>query len=358
MPSGRTKLRIGREFVPNGSFAAIVITKSHVDALLELTARHNRDGLTTCLLDSIRKIAASAAIAVYKLYSLDNQQEFNAANLSTALIQDARDLVWKGEPLSAHAGFGESVASGKVIKLQGAAPNTTRMIFPVRGQRHIVGLLVVDYDKNDAGTLYMIEAVAQVWNSQMYLLDKNERDPLTGLLNRQAFESHIPTIFNNLQSAQSAHTKPLPMCLAIMDIDYFKAVNDTYGHLFGDELLVRFAQLMTRSFRYCDNLYRYGGEEFIVVLYNVDKETGRRILERLRDAVEQYAFPQVGRKTISIGAVQLSGSELPSTFLDQADKALYYAKQNGRNRICIYEDLVQQGLLVEHKVADGDIELF
>ena len=85
---------------------------------------------------------------------------------------------------------------------------------------------------------------------------------------------------------------------------------------------------------------------------------GLPILERFCKAVEMYNFPQVGKKTVSIGVVQMVAGELPSTLLDKADKALYYAKQHGRNRVCAYEHLVASGQLQENNVSSGDVELF
>ena len=131
-----------------------------------------------------------------------------------------------------------------------------------------------------------------------------------------------------------------------------------FGHLFGDEVLVHFARLMNTSFRPYDDLFRYGGEEFVAILQNVEMEKALSILERFRHAVERYDYPQVGQKTVSIGVVQIAAGQMPSTLLDRADKALYYAKQHGRNRICAYEHLVTSGQLQESDVSSGDVELF
>jgi diguanylate cyclase (GGDEF)-like protein len=142
-----------------------------------------------------------------------------------------------------------------------------------------------------------------------------------------------------------------------MDIDHFKQVNDEYGHLYGDEVLLLFSRLMTKSFRHYDLLFRYGGEEFVVVLNNTDLETALTILERFRITIENYNFPQIGRKTISIGVTEISDQTMLSNVIDRADKALYYAKKNGRNQVCCYEKLVGAGL-ISNKTATEDIELF
>ncbi|NIO43521.1 MAG: diguanylate cyclase, partial [Burkholderiales bacterium] len=94
-----------------------------------------------------------------------------------------------------------------------------------------------------------------------------------------------------------------------------------------------------------DLLVRYGGEEFVVLLTDTTPANCELVLERFRDKVEGHWFPQIGHVTISIGATRIADQALPSTVLDQADQALYYAKHSGRNRVCIYDNLVEEGLI-------------
>jgi len=127
--------------------------------------------------------------------------------------------------------------------------------------------------------------------------------------------------------------------LGAMDIDHFKRVNDTYGHLYGDEVLLHFAQLMERHFRYTDFLFRFGGEEFIVLLTNTDATGARRALERFRQIVSEFDFPSVGQVTVSIGFTRIEPETLPTTLVDWSDRALYYAKEHGRNQVVHYADI-------------------
>lgn len=336
-----------------------MITKDHIEALIDLTERRNKQTLTTCLIENIRKIASVASISVYELYSNDHHVEFNADNLASALIRDARDSSWTGELLTAHEDFVQCVSSQTIIRLKRKAPFCMRIIFPVKGKRDVVGLLVIDCKVCGPEILYLIEAMSQVWNSQLFHLDRNERDGLTGLFNRQALDSRMPNIFGELKNKpKRRQDKTISKSLAILDIDHFKEVNDKFGHLYGDELLVHFTQIMTKSFRYYDYLFRYGGEEFVVILNNVDSDMAISILERFRKAVEDHQFPQVGTKTVSVGVIQINPGELPSTIMDKADKALYYAKQHGRNQVCVYEQLVAGGQLRSSEIPTGEIELF
>lgn len=184
-----------------------------------------------------------------------------------------------------------------------------------------------------------LKKLVDIFANQLHILNSKDRDPLTGLLNRQAYNSVIFKIFD---SNKPLITKPYT-CLAIMDLDHFKLVNDTYGHLIGDEVLLQFAQMLYLNFRPNDLMFRYGGEEFIALIQKVDENQCHQILERFRQQVENNTFATVGHKTISIGYIYFQQKENPMRLLDKADRALYYAKEHGRNQIASYHHLLQQG---------------
>ena len=173
--------------------------------------------------------------------------------------------------------------------------------------------------------------VVEIYGNLIRLMDSRERDALTGLLNRQTFA----TLFE-LAAQRNAGGA---MALAVLDIDHFKKVNDTFGHLFGDEVLIHFARLMERTFRYTDDLFRFGGEEFVVLLSNTGRLDARTAMERFRRVVENYAFPGVGNITVSVGFVDCSPGVLPTTLVDRADQALYFAKDSGRNKVVDFADI-------------------
>ena len=179
-----------------------------------------------------------------------------------------------------------------------------------------------------------------------------ETDPLTKLRTRRVFQSHV-----------EAHLKVWaksgrPYYLAVMDIDRFKRINDNFGHLYGDEILVHFSNLMRRSFRTQDLLYRFGGEEFVVI-YSVEPELARETpVERFRATVESYPFPGVGTVTVSIGFAAISDAATPAAILvDRADEAVYYAKDHGRNQVRSWEVLKEKGEIVS-KDLKKDVTLF
>ena len=154
----------------------------------------------------------------------------------------------------------------------------------------------------------------------------------------------------------SPTSEPVQNWLAVVDIDHFKQVNDRFGHLYGDEVLILVANILRSSFRSHDRIFRFGGEEFVVLLRNTTLSKAHKVFNRFREAVQEYHFPQVGNVTVSLGFVGTSRGS-PVEILGQADQALYYAKEHGRNQVCFYEDLVATGALAT-KVANDDVELF
>lgn len=181
-----------------------------------------------------------------------------------------------------------------------------------------------------------------------------ETDPLTRLANRRLFQSHLEAGVKRWSSAGHAYY------FAMLDLDHFKKVNDEFGHLYGDEILVHFANLMRASFRSGDQLYRFGGEEFVVV-FRVEPPdlSGEPTVERFRKAVEEYAFPGGARVTVSVGFTRVADVSTPAAVLiDRADEALYYAKAHGRNKVCGWEALVAAGELKFKEAPKGDVTLF
>ena len=160
-------------------------------------------------------------------------------------------------------------------------------------------------------------------------------DGLTGLYNRRQFEIGLEQEYNRTKR------HPSDFSLAILDIDFFKKVNDTYGHQYGDYVLKTVAELMKQSFRKTDLLYRYGGEELIMVMPETNIEGAIIPVQRLRRMVEEYDFNYNNVKakvTVSIGlTMNYQEFKTPADILKSADEALYKAKESGRNRVILYE---------------------
>jgi diguanylate cyclase (GGDEF)-like protein len=156
-------------------------------------------------------------------------------------------------------------------------------------------------------------------------------DSLTTLYNSRCFYKQLDSEID--RSRRYNH----PITLLFLDIDHFKHYNDTYGHLEGDKVLARFGKVIKSCLRKMDTAYRYGGEEFTVILPETSRGEVMTVAKRIKDAIENEKFaPQSGKSifmTISIGVTEYSPGERISTFIQRADKAMYLSKQRGRNQI-------------------------
>jgi diguanylate cyclase (GGDEF)-like protein len=156
------------------------------------------------------------------------------------------------------------------------------------------------------------------------------RDPLTGAGNRVALDK---TLEREVELAKR-HNQPLSVLM--LDIDHFKNVNDTYGHAMGDEVLKQVVKSITACIRQTDMCFRYGGEEFLIMLASADTEGAHRIAERIRCSIEEAIFThQKGSLSItsSIGSATLYAQDTMQSICERADTALYKAKNSGRNRV-------------------------
>ena len=125
------------------------------------------------------------------------------------------------------------------------------------------------------------------------------------------------------------------MCLILFDLDFFKKINDNYGHAVGDEILISVCKLVVKNTRVFDALYRYGGEEFIILPLKVDLLTTATLAEKLRFMVESHQYPLDVHVTISLGVAQYQSGETSQEWIRRADSALYLAKSTGRNKVCL-----------------------
>lgn len=209
----------------------------------------------------------------------------------------------------------------------------------------------------------VMNGIIGVFRNYMTLLRDSQHDTLTGLLNRKTFDHGFAGLlasYNVATAKQFSEQRHVVNShwVAVMDIDHFKRINDKFGHLYGDEVLILLANLMRRSFRRHDRLYRFGGEEFLVLMRNVDVVGVRSKLDSFRRTIERHEFPQVGRVTVSIGFTAITATDAPSAVIGKADEALYFAKEHGRDQVCGYEDLVARGDLAPSQLSNQDVEFF
>ncbi|MDH5357219.1 MAG: GGDEF domain-containing protein [Gammaproteobacteria bacterium] len=240
--------------------------------------------------------------------------------------------------------------------------NCVDVYVPIMLGKVVGSVLVIKSISSDSVNRRVWEQMLAAFTHLNRLLYTSEIDALTGLMNRMAFDRLMDQAVTDKSKSISDE---IATYFVLIDIDHFKKINDSFGHLYGDEVLILLARSMSESFRSMDWLFRYGGEEFAVMLHDVEHDEAYQVLERFRDKVESTNFPLVGRVTVSIGYSRMAEVQSDSSFLepvssliDRADHALYYAKNNGRNRVLCYEDLLEQGLLIPAEQETGDVELF
>lgn len=303
------------------------------------------------------------ALAVSILRSLLEMLDVPAASL---LLREAGEsdagtiMRVRRHPETPSAFLAELVA---VKEMPAENGSTVRVPIPQRGSAQ--GLLMVEGRRDPRHLRPVLEGFALVYANMLELLEAGSRDRLTGLLNRRAFDSSLDRWF----SASTAASADVPECegrrqakggnrwLAMVDIDRFKLINDSFGHLFGDEVILLVAQRMRDCFRKDDALFRFGGEEFVVLLRTDSHAQAYEALERFRRSMAELKIQQVGQVTVSVGFARIGENDHPANVLDRADRALYFAKNHGRNRVVGESEMEAAGVVAMPTVV-GSVDLF
>jgi diguanylate cyclase (GGDEF)-like protein len=344
-----------------------------LDSVAATTAHRDRDDLDRAVALLLLRFLDTQSVTVLRLID-DGRVKRVARRVSvthaTGLTgPDSLDHMTDLPKLSDFPAWQECATTNQLVHCDGADGHRTT-IFPIHGSSDVVGLLVTEcanpLSAREAG---LVQGILAILRNHLALLDYGELDTLTGLLNRKTFESHFHKLCDRLVQAeennnQSRHSPDRrnpgardPSWLALIDIDRFKSINDGFGHLFGDEVLLLVSRIMRRSLRGNDHLFRFGGEEFVVVLDRASMSGVQIVFERLRAAIEDHRFPQVGRVTISIGYTRIDPRDIATICVERADAALYYAKSHGRNNVRSWEALMLAGQL-NKQPGSGDVELF
>lgn len=303
-----------------------------------LTAQQTPLKLKHALKSLVERSLPESRIQIYEIRKLRNM---DVSKPDFQISVDALDPERKAAEVNEIEGFPEAIKSKRIV-LQ-PLKDGTRTICPLllATTSHII---VFDHPGEEETA---IESLFYSFGNLLELLKSKDLDPLTGFLNRYAFNRTMDEMAANPYDVDK---RPYTT-LAMMDLDHFKRVNDTFGHLIGDETLLTFAREIRTTFRFNDVIARYGGEEFIVILKEVDLKRAQLVLEWCRERIARCLFPKIEHITVSIGFAEMDHVSHPIIALDRADKALYYAKENGRNRVCSYDTLVADGVLspVEEK---------
>jgi len=246
---------------------------------------------------------------------------------------------------------------------EGNAAERFDSVFPLMGNSGLIGLIEVEFSGARAAIrphdANLVQGVLRILRNHLSALDYGERDTLTGLLNRRTFEATFAKRRGKIIAPAPPEEPTTPgSWLGVIDVDRFKTINDTFGHIFGDEVLLLIARLMFDTFRSTEMIYRFGGEEFVVIVDGTNEQGAAVAYERFREAVADYRFPQVGKVTVSIGYTRVGPADVPASAMGRADSALYYAKEHGRNAVRCYDALLRDGDIQLNKSAGPELELF
>lgn len=320
-----------------------------VDSVAHFTHQRDTEALDYSLTLSLAELADARVVTLYK-------RAGEHGGPREALVRCARNALGRFNveqaPRSADPAtellLQQGERDGGCVRLRNGGYG---LLVPIRHDGRMVGALMIESEHPLELLRPLVEGFARIYANYVGLLDESERDKLTGLYNRRSFDRHLQRQLRGTRPRDG--DEGCRIWLAILDIDLFKHINDGWGHLYGDEVIRMIAQQMRGSFRRGDALFRFGGEEFVVLLAAEDAVAAMAALDRFRTRVEEHAFPRVGQVTVSVGFVSIGSGDHPATVLDRADRALYFAKRQGRNQVCNYELLLAQGLLDEDTSPDA-----
>jgi diguanylate cyclase (GGDEF)-like protein len=346
-----------------------------IDSVADMTGKRDRDSLEVTVASVLFELLGSRRLAFWRTLEQGGVRRLHLrAGLRTGqpVAVSAPEADFDDLPaLDSRPEFRACFESGAPLRLSDGGNDMFCHVYPVSDDHEVIGLLEVGHDAylNDEQER-LVGGMLRIYRNYLAILDYGEHDELTGLLNRKTFESSfermlsqdvlpdMPTLDIEWVGRRGTADPYAQHWIAVIDIDFFKRINDRFGHLYGDEVLLLLARLMRSTFRTSDKLFRFGGEEFVVLLGRMTPAAVSAVLERLRTSVEAFSFPQVGRVTISIGYACVPCGDMPTSAFDRADEALYFAKQNGRNRIQSYEILLARGAVKQKLDHSNDVELF
>lgn len=274
---------------------------------------------------------------------LDRYPEVSAAleQKRPVLIQDLQSSPWYTRLREQWARDGTRITIRSVVALPFTFEGARTGVFLLRRTVDQEPLTAGDVEFADTVIKSAVNAIEQTHAIEQAKAD-NARlealahtDPLTHLLNRRALTIRLVTELERVRRYNS------PLTMLMIDLDHFKQVNDTYGHLVGDEVLRGIGAILQHSVRSVDMVARYGGEEFVVVLPETGEQGAITFAERIREQVEQHRFEAerggVAQVTVSIGVSSFPAPHVESAedLFARADAALYRAKERGRNRVCV-----------------------
>jgi diguanylate cyclase (GGDEF)-like protein len=320
-----------------------------LESIVQMTERCQLDSLAESLVSTVREMVNVEQVESLKVDShLEPDEVIN--NLITLSAESAADVLV------------ECLKSCSTVKLSSGV--FEQIAIPILLKDAVVMILWITSEHFSAQDVQMLKGFSKVYENFLSIVIESETDPLTGLLNRKAFLPRLIKVARLIKeelddyavTPQESALSSKRYWLCIFDIDKFKVINDTFGHLYGDEILIDFVKVMKATFSELDSMFRFGGDEFVIIMSKRNKAEMMKLCEEFSHKLSIHHGKEV-QVTISMGIIEINSVEESSELLMKADKALYYVKETGRNNIGIYEDLIQDGSIVPLKIED-DIEIF
>ncbi|WP_414931157.1 GGDEF domain-containing protein [Vibrio europaeus] len=314
-----------------------------IQSVVEITEQRNSVSLGHCLVATLAEMTPAQSIEL--TYFINNTAKTVA---KVTRSSEQKEFDWIYDSISAYSGHRDHLNDNATISVDEKDRYVSTHPIPV-SEDSSAELTVILQDCPSSYAL-LIDGFAKIYRNYLAVLHDSERDKLTGLLNRKTLEERLARCFNVMPDTPVEITA----WVAIIDLDHFKQVNDRFGHMIGDEILLMFAQQMSNYFIGHEQLFRYGGEEFVVLLPQQSTEECRATLEGFRRHIESFRFPQINNLTFSCGVCGITPHEYMPTILDHADSALYYVKEHGRNQVHFFD----AECLDRYDNGENDVELF
>ncbi len=347
-----------------------------IDQLADMTSYDNREVMARSLLETLNEYHKSKQYWLYQIITtkpklslglLAYSSHKNVVTAEHAMRQDLPDYI--------QAGVVQSIESSRVSIIRNPTdPHDVYLIYPAHDNAHqIFAVLIERTIAENIEDQRLAHGFLRIYANYIRLLEHNRRDKLTGLLNRETLEQEVTKaiILNNEQIPPGfdensevvrnlrQNKGTLKYWLGMVDIDHFKRINDRFGHIYGDEILILVAKLLDSSLRNYDLVFRYGGEEFVILLKAFDRQDAFNTFERIRTTVGHHNYAKVEEVTVSIGFTEIANQSGTAEVIEEADIALYYGKNHGRDQVNFYATLLEQQLITPPKPIElGGVNFF
>ena len=342
-----------------------------LQSIVEMTRQHDLDSLEISLAATLAELVPAQRISLHKLLNDDDHDQFEeVVHLFVDMDSKKRTRYeWNHEPKIFTADVHLKQCLDELKSVSYKDKGFMYLIMPILSGGKIIGVLSIESKQELSAFETLIDGFTKIYGNYLYILNESERDKLTGLFNRRTFDNKLRRLLKMQHEKQEKYAlskntdekrKQLDAScawLVILDIDNFKVVNDTFGHIYGDEVILLISQKMKECFRNTDLFFRFGGEEFVIIIEPIPADRAHAILDNFRKTIADHNFPQIGQVTISVGYAMIRENDYPPAILDLADKAMYYAKKHGKNCVYNHESLVAEGEIQDQKKS-GAIDLF